>query len=94
MITEYKQLNQIVKQDLTIDVVKTTKNAIVDLLPETFGEKNKNAFADKALNVITSNAFLAELDSKIGNPKPDESEDEYVSRCSRILNNLLHIYLE
>lgn len=46
-------------------------------------------FAAQVGELITAESFLKELSGKIGQPTPDESENEFVERCKQTMFGLL-----
>lgn len=47
------------------------------------------SFSDELAQKATSDEVLDELSSKVGTPKTNESEDEFVKRASEILHKIL-----
>lgn len=49
----------------------------------------KTKFSNQAVELVTQDEFLDELEAKIGDPKVNESEDEFVSRAKDKMRELL-----
>jgi len=46
-------------------------------------------FSDEVTKYVTSNKVISELSNGIGEPNPDETEDEFVERASTALREIL-----
>ncbi|MNP39716.1 hypothetical protein D3C76_1333040 [compost metagenome] len=54
-------------------------------------KRNKDSeFADSLVETANSEAFLSEFSQTIGEPKPDETEDEFVLRAKSTFKKLLN----
>jgi len=60
------------------------------LLPPLEAEKAAVRLSD----IIQSDKFASELDQNVGDPLPDESEDQYVLRAKTYVRQFLTKYLD
>ncbi|MGO9570524.1 MAG: hypothetical protein ACLP5H_23585 [Desulfomonilaceae bacterium] len=52
-------------------------------------EKDAEAFEKKVAELVQSDEFIHEISETIGEPMPNESEDEFVSRGQDVMRSLL-----
>lgn len=58
------------------------------------GNRKKIKFQEQAIELATSDEVLKELSDKIGQPREEESEDEFVERSKNIFAEILKEKLE
>jgi hypothetical protein len=65
------------------------KLAAVASLGSSLGNDKATQFADGTANLVTDREFLGELESEIGMPGPNETEDEFVARAKSAMFEML-----
>ncbi|OLO10152.1 hypothetical protein BTW10_16280 [Chromohalobacter japonicus] len=55
----------------------------------SLSKPKEREFADKITSLLTSDEVLADFDEYVGDPKPSETENEYVERATDTLRNIL-----
>lgn len=60
------------------------------LAPLSVSINDQQKFAEEVSNLVQNEAFLSEYSQKIGEPKENESEDEFVNRSSDELRQMLY----
>ncbi|NWB99600.1 hypothetical protein HX882_27325 [Pseudomonas gingeri] len=76
-------------ETLAITTRAQVKLASFAILGASLGATKASQFADGAANLITDKEFLGELESEIGVPEQDETEDEFVARAKKAMFELL-----
>jgi len=54
------------------------------------GKPEQNDLAAHLADVVSSDAFISELSSTLGDPKPGESENEFVARARMAFRGIMH----
>jgi hypothetical protein len=54
-----------------------------------FGQSEKAKFSSEVAKIVAGDEFINELSIKIGKPKINESENEFVDRAKKLLRELL-----
>ena len=68
--------------------------ATVAALGSVLGKSKATQFAKDASELVTSDDFLNELESELGLPLKDESEDEFVARAKARMFGILKAKLK
>ena len=53
------------------------------------GQSEEDKFSSEVAEIVAGNEFISELSDKIGKPKINESENEFVDRAKNLLRELL-----
>jgi len=85
------------KSDLALWQSKLTGSAIAaprdqlkyELTAVTQDSEKAEKFTSEIMSVVRSEAFLTELDKKIGDVHEGETEEQFVTRSKALLKNLL-----
>lgn len=74
----------------TSAVAKRISSGIVTIATSnSWTASDTSKFSSQAAELVTNEKFLDELESKIGDPKENESEDEFVARSKEQMRKLL-----
>ncbi|MCO8166823.1 hypothetical protein NJC40_03400 [Pseudomonas sp. 21LCFQ02] len=68
--------------------------ATAAVLGATLGATKSQKFSNSAATLVTSDDFMNELESEIGLPNTDESEDEFVARAKASMLTMLKSKLD
>jgi len=73
----------------TTALAKRINNGITSIAGTSWTTSDTTKFSSQAAQLVTKEEFLDELESKIGDPRKNESEDEFVARSKEQMRNLL-----
>lgn len=89
-----RDYSQLIRGNTTVDMIAQIKTiAINGALTPSKGlfslTSKEDKFAKEVTALATSDDVLSKLDSKLGSPKKEETEEEFVNRGKDILRNIL-----
>lgn len=73
----------------TTAIANTINKGILSVAGTSWSSSDTSKFSSQAAELVTKDEFLDELESKIGDPKENESEDEFVARSKEQMRKLL-----
>lgn len=74
--------------EVAFNTIKTDVTSLALSTP-AIPSNDAEQFGQDIAQLVTSNSFLKELSEAIQPPKPNETEDEFVSRCKLALIKLI-----
>jgi len=71
------------------EVLTNKVNAVLSVSPSFLSKNDAQEFSEKVSSLAVSSDVIDEFSSKIGLPKDNESEDEFVNRAKLTLKDIL-----
>lgn len=84
------RLALISKFNVDIPVQANVFNALKGVNGLSGHDEEKQKFSKDVEEYVHQKSFLQELSDKIGEPEPNETQEQFVNRASNILRNMLY----